>query len=66
MKNFNRALCVILSFASAYLFWNVSTDKELVIGFVALLMAILFFCFSVMDEQKSEIERLRKTILNKI
>jgi hypothetical protein len=64
MKIVNGIISVLLGLASLYLmFVKAKTDVEMGIGFGVLLMAIIFMCFMLLEEQKEEVERLRKIIM---
>jgi hypothetical protein len=61
MKLFSGITSVLLALASMYgMFIQAKTDMEFAIGFMGLLMSIVFMCFMIMAEQKEEIERLRR------
>lgn len=64
MKMLNGIISVLLGLGSLYLmFVKAQTDQDLILGFMVLLMSIIFMCFMLMEEQKSEVERLRIQIL---
>jgi heme/copper-type cytochrome/quinol oxidase subunit 4 len=64
MKIVNGIISVLLGLLSLYLmFVKAKTDVEMGIGFGVLLMAIIFMCFMLLEEQKEEVERLRKIIM---
>ena len=63
MKIINGILSTVLSAVVAYLFFTAETDIDLGIGFMALLMGIIFLCFMMLEESKEEVERLRQIIL---
>lgn len=63
MKLIHGILSSVLSVIALYLmFIKAQTNQDLIIGFGVLLMAIIFMCFMIMEEQKDEVERLRKRI----
>ena len=63
MKLINGIISVLLAIASVYgMFFKAETNMEFVIGFMCLLMSIIFMCFMIMSEQKDEIEWLRYRI----
>jgi heme/copper-type cytochrome/quinol oxidase subunit 4 len=63
MKLINGIISVLLAIASVYgMFFKAETNMEFVIGFMCLLMSIVFMCFMIMSEQKDEIEWLRYRI----
>lgn len=64
MKILNGIISVVLGFTSLYLMFVTSqTDQDFIIGFLVLVMSIVFMCFMIMGEQKEEIERLRAHVL---
>jgi hypothetical protein len=64
MKIFNGIISVLLGLVSLYLmFVKSQTDQDLILGFMVLLMSIIFMCFMIMGEQKEDIEKLRHTLL---
>jgi uncharacterized membrane protein HdeD (DUF308 family) len=63
MKIINGILSTVLGAIAAYLFFTAETDIDLGIGFMALLMGIIFLCFMMLEENKEEVERLRQIIL---
>ena len=63
MKIVNGIISVLLGLLSLYImFVHAKTDVELGVGFGVLLMSIIFMCFMLLEEQKEEVERLRKII----
>lgn len=62
MKNFHRLMTVV--FCSATLFFFVTAQKDLDLGFglFMLIVSFIFCCFSIMEEQKEEISRLRNKV----
>jgi ribose/xylose/arabinose/galactoside ABC-type transport system permease subunit len=64
MKIVNGIISVVLGLLSLYMmFVKAKNDIDLGIGFGILLMAIIFMCFMLLEEQKEEVERLRKIIM---
>jgi hypothetical protein len=64
MKIVNGIISVLLGLASLYImFVKAKTDVEMGVGFGVLLMAIIFLCFMLLEEQKEEVEQLRKIIM---
>lgn len=64
MKMLNGIISVLLGLGSLYLmFVKAQTDQDLILGFMVLLMSIIFMCFMLMEEQKGEVERLRIQIM---
>lgn len=64
MKILNGAISILLSLTALYLFFLSNTTTHLWMGLTATLSSIAFMCFSIMEEQKEEIERLRKKLLD--
>jgi hypothetical protein len=63
MKILNGIISVVLGFISLYLmFVKAQNDQDIIIGFLTLMMSVVFMCFMIMGEQKDEIEKLRNTI----
>jgi uncharacterized membrane protein (GlpM family) len=63
MKILNGIISVLLGVLSLYLmFLTPQTDQDIVLGFMVLLISIIFMCFMIIGEQKDEIEELRSTI----
>jgi ribose/xylose/arabinose/galactoside ABC-type transport system permease subunit len=63
MKIVNGTISVLLGLLSLYMmFVRAKNDIDLGIGFGVLLAAIIFMCFMLLEEQKEEVERLRKII----
>jgi uncharacterized membrane protein (GlpM family) len=63
MKILNGIISVLLGVLSLYLmFVTPQTDQDIILGFIVLLISIIFMCFMIMGEQKDEIEELRSTI----
>ena len=66
MKIINGILSSVLSVIALYLmFIKAQTNQDLIIGFGALLMAIIFICFMIIEEQKEDIEQLRRQLQEK-
>jgi hypothetical protein len=64
MKVLNGIISMLLGIGSLYMmFIKAQTDQDFILGFVLLLMSIIFMCFMIMGEQKEEIEQLRYTVL---
>jgi uncharacterized membrane protein (GlpM family) len=63
MKILNGIISVLLGVLSLYLmFVKAQTDQDIVLGFIVLLISVIFMCFMIMGEQTEEIEKLRSTI----
>lgn len=66
MKIVNGVISVLLGVLSMYvMFFKANSNTELGIGFGILLMAIIFLCFMMLEEQKEEIELLRSKLLGR-
>jgi hypothetical protein len=63
MKLLNGILSVLLGLGSIYMmFIKAESNNDFIIGFLLLIMSAMFICFMIMEEQKEEIERLRRII----
>jgi uncharacterized membrane protein (GlpM family) len=63
MKFLNGVISVLLGVLSLYLmFLTPQTDQDIILGFMVLLISIIFMCFMIIGEQKDEIEELRNTL----
>jgi uncharacterized membrane protein (GlpM family) len=63
MKILNGVISVLLGVLSLYLmFLTPQTDQDIILGFMVLLVSIIFMCFMIIGEQKDEIEELRNTL----
>jgi uncharacterized membrane protein len=61
MKILNGSVSMILGIASMYfMFFGPTSNDNLIIGFLLLLGSIIFILFMMLEEQKDEVERLRK------
>ena len=65
MKVFNGIMSVLLGIVALYLMFTAQNNQDITIGIGALLMAIIFMCFLIMEEQKREIEGLKRILLHK-
>jgi uncharacterized membrane protein HdeD (DUF308 family) len=66
MKIVNGIMSVILGILAVYLFVTAEVDNDIVMGVMVLIGGFLFLCFMIMEEQKEEIEKLRKIINKKV
>lgn len=66
MRVINGVMSVLLGLVSVFLFVTAEVDNDIVMGVVVLMGAFIFLCFMIMDEQKEEIENLRKRINRKV
>jgi uncharacterized membrane protein HdeD (DUF308 family) len=62
MKTFNGIISIVLGLAALYLIMTSTTDKEVIMGFMTLLMSIIFMLFMLMEERNEEISKLRQII----
>ena len=63
MKIINGILSSVLSVIALYLmFIKAQTNQDLIYGFIVLLAAIIFMCFMIIEEQKEDIEQLRRQL----
>jgi uncharacterized membrane protein HdeD (DUF308 family) len=62
MKTFNGIISIILGLVAMYLMLTSNTDKDMIIGFMTLLLSIIFMLFMLMEERNEEISKLRQTI----
>ena len=63
MKLLNGISSVLLGLGSIYMmFIKAESNNDFIIGFLLLMMSAMFLCFMIMEEQKEEIERLRRII----
>jgi hypothetical protein len=61
MKILNGSVSMILGIAAMYfMFFGPTSNDNLIIGFLLLLGSIIFILFMMLEEQKDEVERLRK------
>jgi hypothetical protein len=64
MKILNGSVSVILGIAAMYfMFFGPTSNDNLIIGFILLLGSIIFMLFMMLEEQKDEIQELRRTLL---
>ena len=64
MRLFHGIVSVLLGLVALYLmFIKAETDQDFILGFMVLLISIIFMCFMIMAEQKNEIEFLRHNIM---
>ena len=65
MKVISGILSAMLGILSFYLFIQSKTTLDLSFAFIVMLMAIIFLLFSIMEEQKQDIENLRHQLWGK-
>ena len=59
MKHFHAIMTIILSVAAATILFTANASLDLWMGLVAMLTAIIFMTFTIIEEQRDEIKRLR-------
>ena len=62
MKTLFGIISIALGLLSVYLVFTSKTGYDVVLAVACLLMAVIFMCFMIMEEQKGQIERLRRGI----
>ena len=65
MKIISGILSMVLAILSFYLFIQSKTTLDLSFAFIVMLMAIISLLFSIMEEQKQDIENLRRQLWGK-
>lgn len=66
MKVINGIISVLLGVLALYLMITAKSNLDLTYMFVVLLMSIIFTCFMIIEEQKEEVERLRREMWGRI
>jgi hypothetical protein len=66
MKVINGIISVLLGLGALYLMLTAKSNLDLTYMFVVLLMSIIFMCFMIIEEQKEEVERLRREMWGRI
>lgn len=62
MKIINGIISVLLGILALYLMFTAQCNQDLIFMVIVLMGAIVFMCFMIMEEQKQEVERLRRQI----
>lgn len=63
MKVLNGILSVLSGITALYLmFIKAESNQDLAIGFIMLLMSVIFILFMIVEEQKEDIEQLRRQL----
>jgi uncharacterized membrane protein HdeD (DUF308 family) len=62
MKIVNGIISVVLGVLALYLMFTAKTNLDLTFMFITLLMAIVFLCFVIIEEQKEEVNDLKRLI----
>jgi ABC-type uncharacterized transport system permease subunit len=62
MKIVNGIISVVLGGLALYLMFTAKTNLDLTFMFITLLMAVVFLCFVIIEEQKEEVNDLKRLI----
>ena len=62
MKIVNGIISVLLGLGTLYLMFTAKTNQDIIFMFIVLLMSIIFLCFMIIEEQKDEINNIKKLI----
>jgi uncharacterized membrane protein HdeD (DUF308 family) len=62
MKIVNGIISVLLGVLALYLMFTAKTNLDLTFMFITLLMAVVFLCFVIIEEQKEEVNDLKRLI----
>jgi uncharacterized membrane protein HdeD (DUF308 family) len=62
MKIVNGIISVVLGVLALYLMFTAKTNLDLTFMFITLLMAVVFLCFVIIEEQKEEVNDLKRLI----
>jgi uncharacterized membrane protein HdeD (DUF308 family) len=62
MKIVNGIISVVLGVLALYLMFTAKTNLDITFMFITLLMAIVFLCFVIIEEQKEEVNDLKRLI----
>ena len=62
MKIVNGIISVLLGLGTLYLMFTAKTNQDIIYMFIVLLMSIIFLCFMIIEEQKDEINNIKKII----
>jgi len=66
MKIIHGILSMVLAILSFYLFIQSKTTLDLSFAFITMMGAIIFLLFSIMEEQKQDIEHLRRQLWGRL
>ena len=66
MKIVNGIISVLLGVLALYLMFTSKTNQDLTYMFIVLMGAIVFICFMIIEEQKDEVDRLRREMWGRI
>jgi len=62
MKIVNGIISVVLGVLALYLMFTAKTNLDLTCMFIVLMMSIVFMCFMIIEEQKEEVNDLKRLI----
>ena len=62
MKIINGIISVVLGVLALYLMFTAKTNLDLTFMFITLLAAVIFLCFVIIEEQKEEVNDLKRLI----
>ncbi len=62
MKIVNGIISVVLGVLALYLMFTAKTNLDLTFMFITLLMAVVFLCFVIIEEQKEEISNIKQLL----
>jgi hypothetical protein len=66
MKIVNGIISVLLGVLALYLMFTAKSTQDLTYMFITLMMSIVFICFVIIEEQKDEVDRLRREMWGRI
>jgi high-affinity Fe2+/Pb2+ permease len=66
MKIVNGIISVLLGILALYLMIIAKSNLDLTYMFIILMMSIVFMCFMIIEEQKDEVDRLRREMWGRI
>jgi heme/copper-type cytochrome/quinol oxidase subunit 4 len=66
MKIVNGIISVLLGILALYLMITAKSNLDLTYMFITLMMSIVFICFMIIEEQKDEVDRLRREMWGRI
>jgi len=66
MKIVNGIISVLLGVLALYLMFTAKSNLDLTYMFITLMGAVVFMCFMIIEEQKDEVDRLRREMWGRI
>lgn len=66
MKIVNGIISVLLGVLALYLMFTAKSNLDLTYMFIVLMGAVVFICFMIIEEQKDEVDRLRREMWGRI